>query len=85
MGMVTFNGMRYNHRFLFPDFFLSPFLQIFFSAPCLHLCREDGGQYEGHWKEDHRHGYGVHRWKDGRVFKGEFAQDRFLGETKIEE
>lgn len=49
------------------------------------MLREDGGQYEGHWKEDHRHGFGVHKWKDGRVFKGEFVQDRFLGEVQYEE
>lgn len=33
-------------------------------------------------QEDHRHGFGTHKWKDGRVFQGEFCQDRFVAEIE---
>eukprot|EP00347_Sterkiella_histriomuscorum_P005372 403356865 len=33
------------------------------------------GEYEGYWKRDKRHGFGVMKWLDGSTFEGEWKDD----------
>ena len=31
--------------------------------------------YEGSYKNDHKHGYGVYEWPSGNIYKGNFEND----------
>jgi hypothetical protein len=38
-----------------------------------------GDSYEGNYSNNQRHGRGVYRYKDGRVFEGMFIKDKKTG------
>ena len=39
----------------------------------------DGRKYEGEWKDDKQHGYGVFSWADGRKYEGQYVNDKKEG------
>ena len=40
----------------------------------------DWAVYDGAWNDNCRHGYGIMKWSDGSVFKGDWKKDmRFYG------
>ena len=52
---------------------------------CVPRCRrgvaryENGGQYEGEWRGDHRWGWGVHTFPGGDRYEGEWVDDKIHG------
>ena len=40
---------------------------------------ENGGRYEGEFQDDHRWGWGEHRFADGAVYEGEWFDDMIEG------
>jgi len=40
---------------------------------------ENGGRYEGDFRDDHRWGWGEHRFADGSVYEGEWFDDMIEG------
>ena len=40
---------------------------------------ENGGRYEGEFRDDHRWGWGEHRFADGAVYEGEWFDDMIEG------
>jgi len=36
--------------------------------------------YDGHWKENNMHGYGIYTWTDGRRYEGYYANDKKNGQ-----
>src|SRR5271170_1288506 len=41
-----------------------------------------GGSYQGDWKHDKRHGYGVRKWPSGDVYEGEWKNNKMEGKGK---
>jgi hypothetical protein len=39
----------------------------------------DGKEYVGEWKNGNKHGQGTYTYADGRVEKGQWENDKFLG------
>ena len=50
---------------------------------------KDGRHYEGEWKNNKMHGFGIIAWPDGKFYEGEFCDDKkegfgiFYSEKKI--
>ena len=42
----------------------------------------DGCTYEGGWKDDKYHGYGIFKWPDGTKYEGQFVDGDKWGEGK---
>ena len=40
---------------------------------------KDYRKYEGEWKNNKMHGYGIISWPDGKFFEGEFYEDKKEG------
>ena len=40
---------------------------------------ENGGRYEGEFRDDRRWGWGEHRFADGAVYEGEWFDDMIEG------
>jgi len=38
----------------------------------------NGGMYEGEWKNNMKHGFGVMKFEDGKKYIGRFEEDRIL-------
>lgn len=41
---------------------------------------DNGDMYDGMWRRNKKHGYGVYTYKDGKRLEGFFKDDKFLGE-----
>jgi hypothetical protein len=40
------------------------------------LIHADGDIYEGEWKDDKAHGFGVYQHSDGAKYEGQWAMDK---------
>jgi hypothetical protein len=40
---------------------------------------KDGSKYEGEWKDNNLHGYGIYYFNDNKIFKGEFRNNMMNG------
>ncbi len=36
----------------------------------------NGNQYEGDYVEGNKHGMGIYKWADGRIYEGQFINDK---------
>lgn len=45
-----------------------------------HMIYPSGNEYDGEWKNNIKHGYGVHTFTDGHIYTGEFDEDRRHGQ-----
>ena len=43
----------------------------------------NGCHYDGNWRANRRHGFGIFKWPSGAIFKGEFKNDRRNGKGEI--
>jgi hypothetical protein len=43
------------------------------------MTQASGWTYDGEWKEDKKHGRGVHTWPDGNKYDGEFKDGKLHG------
>ena len=43
---------------------------------------QDGRKYEGHYKNDKKHGQGIYTWADGRKYDGQWQNGKQHGHGK---
>ena len=42
-----------------------------------------GANYNGAWREDKQHGFGIERWPDGAIYEGFYYEGKKNGKGKL--